>query len=207
MQFLRRAHSPDCLPPDSNPRLTDYESRALPNAPLPHAESSINHTSFYHLNGDFVSLRSMINDINLTNPVQDCDDINDKWDCFHKTIADCENIFVPVKRKSADRNKKQWKTKELKNLAKKKAKELNTYLGTKSFYNWTFYEKIRNSATNAVKVAKINFEYKLVEDMRDNPKAFWKYVRSTHRTKENVADLGTCKKGIYVMTCVSKPIF
>ena len=29
----------------------------------------------------------MINNINLTNRVQACDNIN-KWDCFHKTIAD-----------------------------------------------------------------------------------------------------------------------
>ena len=43
--------------------------------------------------------------------------------------------------------------------------------------------------TNAVKIAKINIEYKLVDDMRDNPKAIWKYVRSTQKTKENMADL------------------
>ena len=30
--------------------------------------------------------------------------------------------------------------------------------------------KIRNSVTNADKIVKINFEYKLVDDLRDNPK-------------------------------------
>ena len=94
--------------------------------------------------------------------------------------------------------------KELKNLVKKKTKVWNTYLGAKSFSNWTFYMKICNSMPNAVKIAKINFEYKLVDDLRDNPKAFWKYVRLTQKTKENVADLRTCKKGIYAMTSVSK---
>ena len=94
-------------------------------------------------------------------------------------------------------------TKELKNLVKKKTKVWNTYFGAKSFSNWTFYE-ICKSVTNAVKIANINFEYKLVDDMRDNPKAFWKYVRLTQKTKENVADLRTCKKGIYAMTSVSK---
>ena len=129
----------------------------------------------------------MINYINLASRVQDCDDINDKWDCFHKTIADGVNLFVPEKKKSAARNKKQWKTNELKNLLKKKTKVWNTYLGAKSFPNWTFYEKIRNSATNVDKIARTKFEYKLVDDMLDNPKAFWKYVRLTQKTKENVA--------------------
>ena len=59
-----------------------------------YTESSINHPSFNYFNGDFVSLRSMINYINLTNRVQACDNINDKWDCSHKTIADGVNLFV-----------------------------------------------------------------------------------------------------------------
>ena len=57
---------------------------------------------------------------------------------------------------------------------------------------------------NAPKITKINFEYKLVDDLRDNLKAFWKHVRLTQKMKENVADLRTCKKGIYAMTSVSK---
>ena len=130
--------------------------------------------------------------------------INDKWDCFHKTIADGVNLFVPVKRKSDAKNKKQWMTKELKNLAKKKTKVWNTYLGAKSFSNGTFHKKIRNSVTNVIKISKINFEYNFVDDLRDNPKAFWKYVRLTQKMKENVADLRTCKKGIYAKTSVSK---
>ena len=95
-------------------------------------------------------------------------------------------------------------TKELKNLLKKKSKVWNTYLGAKSFSNWTFYKKICNSETNAVKIAKINFEYKLIDDLHDNQKAFWKYVRLTQKTREDVADLRTCKKGIYAMTSMSK---
>ena len=58
--------------------------------------------------------------------------------------------------------------------------------------------------TNAVKIAKINYEYKLVDDKLDNPKDFWWYVRSTQMTKENVADLRNCKLGIYAKTIVTK---
>ena len=85
------------------------------------------------MKGDFASLRSIINDINLTNRVQACDNINDKWDCFRKTIADGVNHFFPAKRKSAVKDKKQWMTNELKNLVKKKTKSWNTNLGAKYF--------------------------------------------------------------------------
>ena len=66
-------------------------------------------------------------------------------------------------------------TRELKNLVRKKTKVLNTYLSVKSFCDLIFYKRIRNKVTNAVKIAKINFEYKLVDDMLYNPNAFWKY--------------------------------
>ena len=104
-----------------------------------YTESSINRPSFNYVNGDFVSLRSMIKDVNLTNRVQACDNINDMWDWFHKAIA---NLFVPVRGKSAANNKKQWMTKELKNHVKKKTKVWNTYLAAKSFSNWTFKKRI-----------------------------------------------------------------
>ena len=61
-----------------------------------------------------------------------------------------------------------------KELKKKKTKVWNTYLGAKSFSNWAFYMKINNRVTNVAKIAKINFEYKLVDDMSGNPKAFLK---------------------------------
>ena len=107
-------------------------------------------------------------------------------------------------KKSAAKDKKQWMSKELTNLATKKNKAWNIYLGVKSFSNWTFYEKICHSMTNVVKIAKINFKYRLVHCMRLI--AIWKYVRSTQKTKENVADLRTCKKGIYAKTSARKTI-
>ena len=74
-------------------------------------------------------------------------------------------------------------TRELKYLVKKKTKVLNTYLSVKSFCDLIFYKRIRNSVTNAAKIAKINFEYKLVDDMLDNPNEFWKYVSLTQKSK------------------------
>ena len=66
-------------------------------------------------------------------------------------------------------------TRELKNLVRKKTKVLNTYLSVKSLRNLIFYKRIRISVTNDVKIAKINFEYQPIDDMLDNPNAFWKY--------------------------------
>ena len=58
---------------------------------VPYTESSINRYYLYYIKVDFVSLKTMINDINLTNRVQACDNNDDKWECFHKAIADGVN--------------------------------------------------------------------------------------------------------------------
>ena len=92
-------------------------------------------------------------------------------------------------------------TKELENHVKKKTKAWNTYLGAKSFSNWTFY-KIHTSVTNSAKIAKINCEYKLVHDMIIRRPVG--SVTLTQKTMENVADLRTCKKGIYAKISVNK---
>ena len=69
-------------------------------------ESSINHRYLSNFKGDFASLRSMTKNVKLTSRVQSCDNISDKWVCFHKTIADGVNLFDPVKGKSTVIN---WK--------------------------------------------------------------------------------------------------
>ena len=87
-----------------------------------YTESSNSRPSFNYFKGYFVSLRSTIKDVYQTNRVQAYDIINDKWECFRKTIANVAYLSVPVNRKSAVKNKKQWMKKELKNLVEKKLK-------------------------------------------------------------------------------------
>ena len=62
---------------------------------------------FNYFKVDFVSMKTIINDINLTNRVQACDNNDDKWECFHKTIADGAIHSGLERRKSAVRNRKQ----------------------------------------------------------------------------------------------------
>ena len=72
-----------------------------------YTECSINRSYLNYYKVDFVSLKTIINDINLTNRVQACENNDDKWECFHKTIADGVIHSGLARRKSAVRNRKQ----------------------------------------------------------------------------------------------------
>ena len=63
-----------------------------------YAEGSTNRPSLDYFTDEFVSLKSVIKDVNLTNHVQGCDNINDKWDCFHIPITDGANLFATVRK-------------------------------------------------------------------------------------------------------------
>jgi len=48
------------------------------------------------------------------------------------------------------------------------------------------YKKVSNRAIKEYKKAKKTFEKKLVKDIKNNPKAFYSYVRSKSRTKDKI---------------------
>ena len=56
----------------------------------------------------------------------------------------------------------------------------------------------RNNATAAVKRAKSTFELKLVDNVKQNPSVFWKYIRENAKVRSDVMSLrkedgsGTC---------------
>src|SRR5258708_9245636 len=51
------------------------------------------------------------------------------------------------------------------------------------------YQVARNKTIDVYRTAKRNFEIKLAHKIKDNPKAFYSYVRSKYRTKDTVGPL------------------
>ena len=59
MLFLRRAHSPDCPPLDTNPLPTDNETRALTNAPPGRTETEQPESATIHVSNTMLTNDSM----------------------------------------------------------------------------------------------------------------------------------------------------
>ena len=51
------------------------------------------------------------------------------------------------------------------------------------------YIKVRNEATKGVTSAKRQFERRLAQEIKENPKRFWNYVRSKTKVKSGISDL------------------
>ena len=56
---------------------------------------------------------------------------------------------------------------------------------------YTKYIKARNKVKNMVKYFRKEKEKKISTNIKDNPKAFWKYIKSKTSIKSNIASLHT----------------
>ena len=74
---------------------------------------------------------------------------------------------------------------------KKKNKAYKRYLASKTHYNTFKYKMKRNTATctNEVRKAKRSFERNIAKESKENPKAFWRYVKRSMVSKVNVGNL------------------
>ena len=72
---------------------------------------------------------------------------------------------------------------------KKKHSSWKRYTRTKQYRDYEAYIKARNAATKEVKKTKKKFEKDLAAEVKENPKAFWKYVRSKTKVKTGIKDL------------------
>jgi len=78
------------------------------------------------------------------------------------------------KRKLIEERKKAWK----------KSKDRPSYV------NQARYKKMRNEVTKEIREAKISFEYKLAENIKEDPKTCYAYVRSKSKSR---CEIGSVK--------------
>ena len=71
----------------------------------------------------------------------------------------------------------------------KKESIWNKYINSRNPHNHEIYRTKRAVAKTEVKRAQANFEQNLANNIKKNPKAFWKYVKSKRTVKESIDTL------------------
>ncbi|KAK3875680.1 hypothetical protein Pcinc_019464 [Petrolisthes cinctipes] len=111
---------------------------------------------------------------NISTPLQHCN-----------IIESC----VPLQSTSGTNLKPKWMTRRVRNRIREKEDAWIRYRQRRSRARYATYCRKRNYATSAVKEAKYNFEKKLSDEVKTNPRAFYAYARSKTRIKEEVLQL------------------
>jgi endonuclease/exonuclease/phosphatase family metal-dependent hydrolase len=118
--------------------------------------------------------------------------VEQNWGLFMEKVKVSQDKWIP-RRKSRKlpyrKPKPLWMNEKALSKVKKKHSAWKRYLETRDGESYREYCKARNQARKATRQATREFEQKLVQEIKTNPKAFYKYVQSKTKSRSGIGDL------------------
>jgi hypothetical protein len=139
----------------------------------------------YH-RGDYVGMRKWLEQIDWASIMRECS--VEMWKKFCEKILQGIDKFVP-RANMKSRHYPKWMNKEAKLARKTKLRKWKIFQQTKSYNDSVEYKIASKKATKVYKKAKKTFEIKLANEVKNNPKSFYAYVRSKTSVKDVVGPL------------------
>ena len=112
------------------------------------------------------------------------------WDELQSNVNQAVSKFIP-KSKNGMSKGPNWLDKTVLESVKFKHKMWNKFQKHNTSENWSTYIQVRNRATKVVKMAKRNSEWRVVMEIKSNPKNFWNMVNRKTKMKPGITDLET----------------
>jgi hypothetical protein len=113
---------------------------------------------------------------------------NEQWNIFKKQLLDCRTEFVPI-RKPRKGKYAPWMKNGIRKGIKKREKLWKHYMQNPTYDRKIAYTKKRNEVCAAMRKAKFDFECKLAENIKEDPKSFYAYVRTKSRARVGIGPL------------------
>ena len=139
--------------------------------------------------GDFIGLNNHLNNANWEKNKK-LENVHDMWDELLCNVNQAVSKFIPRSKKGM-RKGPEWLDKTDLEAVKYKHKMWNKFQKQRTSENWSTYVQVRNRATKIVKLAKRNFERRVVMEIKSNPKNFWNMVNRKTKMKPGITDLET----------------
>ena len=115
--------------------------------------------------------------------------IDECWSVIKNTLMGIVMEHTPTRRMVNGKPKPPWMTAETRRASKDKSKAWNRYYFTKDNDRLKDFKKIRNRTTNLIRDAKVTFERNIATNVREDPKSFWKFVRSKTKVRPIIGEL------------------
>ena len=115
-------------------------------------------------------------------------DVEEMWQNIKEELIKCRREYVP-KRKIKRRKFPFWMKGHIVRMIKAKNKMWKRFKERPSYENQRNYNEMRNKVTFEIRQAKSNFELKLAENIKEDPKTFYAYARSKSKAKVGIGPL------------------
>ena len=111
------------------------------------------------------------------------------WGYFLKVVCHIGDNFIPTRRRQSKQRRPAWMTTSILREIRSKRKLWRLYKANKSSEVFSRFQDKVKSVRRLISSAKFAFEKDLANNVKDNPKAFYGYVRSKQKVKDVVGPL------------------
>ncbi len=139
--------------------------------------------------GNYDAMRRYIEDLNLQNTMNS-NTAREAWDTLHKALSSATKQFVPRKKIVGPlRDTPPWMNDKIKQKSQLKRLAYDEKRKHNNEANRKKYARIRNQVKWEVRKAVKQYEKKIAEESKNNPKAFYKYAKSKMKCKSRIPDI------------------
>jgi hypothetical protein len=149
--------------------------------------TSADNVAYNYFKADYNKMRDYAKLRNWGNLI-DSKDVEKIWLTLKSELLNVRNKFVPKRRQN--KNKCKWVTREVVTCRKAKKKAWNQYIKSgKNLQLYQHYVFKRRQCVAVNKKAKVDFETKLANNITQDSKSFYAYIRSKQRCKAKIGPL------------------
>ena len=141
--------------------------------------------NFYR--GDYKSANSKLTDINWE--VMEEMNVEQCWTFFSENVKAVINDTIPIHKDPKKKPKPPWMDHFCLKLVEQKYRAWKRYTFSRNRIDYLDYCKIRNKVSRSVRYAKRKYERGISLEAKENPKSFWKFVKSKTKTRSGIGDL------------------
>ena len=148
-------------------------------------QSCVEKRNFYK--GDYISANTKLSEVNWSCMLDM--NLEASWQYFSHHISGIIDKTIPVHKITQKKPKPQWMDKYCLKLIEAKYRAWKKYSYSRNREHYLEYCRIRNKVTRSVRYAKKRYERGISLEIKDNPKSFWKFVRSKTQVRPGIGDL------------------
>ena len=138
--------------------------------------------------GDYKKLNDYLNNIDWKELFID-KDLDECVAILYDQVNAASKESIPTKQCHKRNSQPPWMNKRARKAIRKKYCAWSRYQQSKTYNQYLNYTKERNRTSKILRTTKKNFEKRLAEDCKRNPKALFKYANFKNKTKKNVIRL------------------
>ena len=139
--------------------------------------------------GDYEHMTAELSNIDWSKKIGWITDPEEAYEVFTETLSTLYEKYIPTKIVGTGNKYKKSYDKDTVRAIKKKHRAWQRYMETRSGQKYIEYVRQRNKVSKLTQKAQRDYEKAIAQDVKNNPKKFWKYVKTKTKSPCNIPHL------------------